>query len=74
MRLQVSVANFVWYLALFLRTIDDGHVALHVAAPTKAGAGGSGPDRIGSSNSGPDKSGSQRHGPRQNRVILARPR
>eukprot|EP01047_Picozoa_sp_COSAG01_P038054 COSAG01_NODE_3064_length_6647_cov_29.485186_6_plen_73_part_00 len=72
MRLQVSVAIFVWYLALFLRTIDDGHVAL--AAPTKAGGGGSGPDRIGSSNSGPDKSGGQRHGPRQNRVILARPR
>jgi hypothetical protein len=72
MRLQVPVANFVWYLALFLRTIDDGHVAL--AAPTEAGAGGCGPDRIGSSSSGPDKSESQRHGPRQNRVILARPR
>ena len=49
------MANFVWYLALFLRTIDDGHVAL--AAPTEAGAGGSGPDRTVSFWRGPDRSG-----------------
>jgi hypothetical protein len=51
-------------LALFLRTIDDGHVAL--AAPTEAGAGGSGPDRIGSSSSAaaaPTKAGASGMGP-----------
>jgi hypothetical protein len=72
MRLQVPVANFVWYLALFLRTIDDGHVAL--AAPTEAGAGGCGSDRIGSSNSGPDKSGSQRQVHRSDPAWVRRPR
>jgi hypothetical protein len=62
MRLQVPVANFVWYLALFLRTIDDGHVAL--AAPTEARAGGSGPlTESGAAASAPTKAGASGMGP-----------